>query len=129
MLNAINYLNIHRSPVTIANPSGSAEGTSPLMVRPGLLHGLQRALLVRIVEPTPFPKITGSGIRRHLGTSIPMQRHTIDRSGDMNPIGHGGPVRGRKAVKGYAIAWGSSIPPSPVTPYRLREGVATHPYR
>jgi len=64
------------------------EGTPALIIGTRLFHRTKRPFFVGIIKPSPLPEITGSGIRRHFGTAITVQRYPINRAGDMNPVGH-----------------------------------------
>ena len=70
-------------------PLRLTEGAAPEIGRSRLLHRGEGAFLVRIVVPTAPPVISGGLRGGHLGASVPVQRHPIDRMGNVYPIRHG----------------------------------------
>jgi len=66
-----------------------AEGAAPLISWSCLFHGGECSFLIRVIVPAT-PPIVSRGLRGgHFGATIPVQRHPIDRVGDVNPIRHG----------------------------------------
>src|SRR4029078_7529003 len=66
-----------------------AQGAIFLKRHPGLLHGRQGSIFVRIIKPAALPEILIHMAGRYLGTTLAMQRRAVDRSGNMDPIHHG----------------------------------------
>src|SRR3569832_886362 len=70
-----------------------AQGTIFLKRDPGLLHGRQGSVFVRIIEPAALPEGLIHMAGRHLGTTVTMERRAVARSGNMAPIHHGMSLR------------------------------------
>jgi hypothetical protein len=66
-----------------------AEGAAPQIGRSRLFHCGEGAFLVRIIVPAAPPVIRGGLRGGYLRTPVPVQRHPIDRMGDVYPIRHG----------------------------------------
>jgi len=67
---------------------GFAQGAQSLSIHSGLLHGPECTLLIGVVKPSTFPEITRGRRGWNLGTTISMERHSVDPTGNVKPICH-----------------------------------------
>lgn len=65
------------------------EGAAPKVGGSRLFHRGKRTFLVRIIVPAASPVICGGLRGRYFRAPVPVQRHPIDRMGDVYPIRHG----------------------------------------
>src|SRR4026207_796271 len=70
-------------------PLRFAEGAAPERRWSRLFHCGEGAFLVRIIVPAASPVICGGLRGRYFRAPVPVQRHPIDRMGDVYPIRHG----------------------------------------